>query len=158
MADLVTTYTLTTPGGTITMNNGDLGDGTDKYWVHDVFGLDAPNVRAPVDKVPFGDGSIIHTFWKEGRTPRLEGVLIVESVAPWGESCQDALNALEDAFRIAVESIIQADGTLAWTPAGLGARSLTVRYPASPALEFHPISNFASRSWALSLVSEAADW
>ena len=31
--DLNCTYTLTTPGGTITFNNGDLHDGTDKFWI-----------------------------------------------------------------------------------------------------------------------------
>lgn len=158
MADLATPYTLTTPGGTITFNNGDLGDGTDKYWIQNLEGLDGPIVRAPTDDVAFGDGTIIHTFWKSGRRPIVDGVLIIESVPPWGPDCQEALNALEDALRIALTSIIAANGTLAWTPAGLGARTLTVRHPGNPPFSIRPIENYALRQFDFTLVSEASEW
>ena len=158
MADLATTYTLTTPGGTITFNNGDLGDGTDKYWIQNIEGLDGPIVRAPVDDVPFGDGTIIHTFWKSGRRPIFDGVLIIETVLPWGSGCQEALNDMEDALRVALTSIISADGTLGWQPAGLSARTLTVRHPGNPPFSMRPIENFALRQFDFTLVSEDAEW
>jgi hypothetical protein len=157
VADLSCTYTYTTPGGTITFNNGDLGDGTDKFWIQKITGLDGALVRAPIDNVPFGDGSLIHTFRKAGRRPLLEGVLIVESVQPWGPDCQEALNAMEADFRTAVNSNIAASGTLAWTPAGQGAQSLTVYHLGEPPLDFPPEANYALRSFILSLVSPAAD-
>jgi hypothetical protein len=158
MADLVTTYTYATSGGTIIFNNGSLGDGTDKFWIHRVRGLDGANGVAPIDAVPFGDGSIIHTFWKRGRRPGLEGVLIVESVSPWGSACQQALNVMEEALRVAADSNIATSATLSWTPSGFGARSLSVFHPPDLPLEFIPIENFATRSFDLALVSEAADW
>ena len=80
MPDFVTTYTYTASGATIIFNNGDLGDGTDKFWLQAIQGLDGPNVRAPVDQVPMGNGSLLHAFWLSGRTPVLEGVLLIESV------------------------------------------------------------------------------
>jgi hypothetical protein len=157
MADLATTYTLTTPGPDITFNSGTLGDGTDKYWIQAIDGLDGPSVRAPVDPVPFGDGSLIHTFFKHGRRPIFDGVLIIETV-PFGAACQAALNVLEDNLRQALESIIAANGTLAWTPTGLAARSLSVRHPGEPPLNIRPIENFGLRQFDFSLVSAAANW
>ena len=158
MADLATTYTLTTPGPDITFNNGSLGDGTDKYWIQALPGLDGPDVRAPIDPVPFGNGAIIHTFWQAGRRFTVDGVLIVETVPLNSAECQQALNVMEDQLRQAVVSIIAADGTLSWTPAGLGARSLTVRHDAQPRLDFPPIENFHLRQFIFSLVSEASSW
>lgn len=158
MADLTTTYTLTTPGPDITFNSGSLGDGTDKYWLQDVQGLDGPSVRAPIDNVPLGNGYLIHTFYMEGRRPVFDGVIIIESVSPWGADCQEALNAMEDNLRQALESIVAANGTLAWTPAGLAAESLTVRYPAQPRYEVRPVENFALRQFVFGLVSATASF
>ena len=158
MADLVTTYTLTAPGGTIIFNNGTLGDDTDKFWLHEVDGLDGPIVRAPIDPRPFTSGNIIHTFRKSGREPVLSGVLLVESVALNSSACQTALNVMENNLRVAVESCIAADATLAWTPSGQAARSLTVRHHGRPQLEIKPIENYHLRSFVFGLVSAAADW
>lgn len=158
MADLNTTYTLTTPGGTIIFNNGDLHDGTDKFWIQQIEGLDGIDVRAPIDKVPFGDGGILHTFWKTERRFAFDGVLLVESVSFMSDACVTALNVMEEALRVAVESIIVADGTLSWTPAGQGARSLTVRHHGEPRLDFRPIENYALRQFLFGLVSADPDW
>lgn len=158
MPDLVTTYTYTTAGGTIIFNNGTLGDGTDKYWIQDIDGLDGPIVRAPTDPRPFTDGDILHTFRKAGRRPVPSGVLVIESVALNSSACQTALNVMEENLRTAVESNITASATLAWTPAGYGARSLTVYHNGQPQLEIKPIENYHLRSFAFGLVSAAADW
>jgi hypothetical protein len=157
MADLACTYTYATAGGTIIFNNGSLGDGTDKFWLQSITGLDGPIVRAPIDNVPFGDGTIIHQFWKAGRRPLLEGVLVVETV-PFGSACQEALNEMEDDLRVAVESNIGTAGTLSWTPTGQGARSLSVFHNGEPPLDFPPAENFALRSFVLGLISEDADF
>lgn len=153
MADLATTYTYTAPGGTIIFNNGDLGDGTDKFWLQSIQGLDGPNVRAPVDPVPMGNGSLLHSFWLSGRTPVLEGVLIIESVPLTGSACQTALNVLEDQLRAAVESNVAATATLAWTPTGQAAQSLTVKHNGQPRLDIVPIENFHLRQFVFGLIA-----
>lgn len=156
--DLNCTYTLTTPGGTITFNNGDLHDGTDKFWIQTIDGLDWPTIRAPIDQVPFGDGSIVHTFWLAGREPVLDGVLLVESVPFVTEDCVEILNEMEDDLRTAIESIVAADGTLAWTPAGQSAKSLTVRHHGQPRLDIRPIENYALRQFTFGLISESGSF
>lgn len=122
MADLTPTYTLTTGGGTVTFNQGEVGDGTDKIWIQAIQGLDGPAIRAPVDPVPFGDGGIIHTFWKGPRRVIIDGIFLVESLA----DCQERRNDMWNSLLTALASIIQTSGTLAWTPVGLSAQSLTV--------------------------------
>ena len=153
MPDYVVTYSYATSGGTITFNNGDLGDGTDKYWLQGIQGLDGPNVRAPVDLVPMGNGSLLHSFWLAGRTPVLEGVLLVESVRHNSSECQAAFNVLEDALRAAVESNVAASATLSWTPAGQTAQSLTVFHNGQPRLDITPTDNWHTRTFVFGLVS-----
>lgn len=153
MPDFATTYTYTTAGGTITFNNGDLKDGTDKFWLQNIQGLDGPNVRAPVDNVPMGNGSLIHNFWLSGRTPVLEGMIVIESVPLNTGACQTALNVMEDALREAVESNVGASGTLSWTPTGQAAQSLTVYHNGQPRLDITPSDNYALRQFVFGLVT-----
>ncbi len=157
MADYSCAYTLTTSGGTITFNGGTLGGGSidDLYWIATINGLDGPTIRAPIDDVPFGDGGIVHKFWKGPRHPILEGSLVVQSV-PFGNSqCQEILNGMEDDLNAALDSILQTAGTLAWTPAGGSPHSLAVFYEVS--LDIQPTENYALRSFTFGLVSESAD-
>lgn len=154
MADYSTTYTLSTGSGTITFNDGDLGDGTDLYWISVVNGLDGPSIRAPIDDVPFGDGGIIHKFWKGPRHVAFEGNLVVQSV-PFGNPCQEILNGMEAALNAALDSILQTDGTLAWTPQGGSPVSLGVRYEVP--LDIQPQENYALRSFNFGLVSGSPD-
>src|SRR3989304_3478882 len=112
MADLTVPYTLSTPGGTIIFNNGTLKSLDDLYWIQTIQGLDQPPIRAPVDNKPFGDGGLVHTFRKGPRRPIFDGVILIQSV-PIGSACQEKLNLMEDALRIALESIdSDTDGTL----------------------------------------------
>jgi hypothetical protein len=124
MADLTVTYTLTTPGPDITFNNGDLGDGNDKYWITAIQGLDGPDIRAPVDPVPFGDGGLIHTFWLGPRRVIFDGMLLLDPSTY--EDCQLRRNNLAFELQNALLSIVNAAGTLAWTPVGQAAQSLSV--------------------------------
>jgi hypothetical protein len=158
MADIATTYTLATSAGTIVFNNGDLGDGTDKFWVQRVQGLDGPRVRAPIDDVPFGHGSILHDFWRGGRRPLFEGVLVIETVPLNSALCQQAINTLEAALTAAIDSLVTTAGTLSWTPAGQGAKALTVRHHGEPELDFIPIENFMLRQFLFGLVSASASY
>lgn len=146
MADLRSTYSL----GSITFNNGQPGDGTDLYWIQAIHGLDGPTIRAPVDDVPFGDGGLIHKFWKGPRRVIIEGVLIVQSVDFSSSLCQPALNTMESALNSMLNGILQTPGTLAW-----GAHSLSVYYEVP--LDVQPAENYALRSFSFGLVSAAAD-
>lgn len=153
MADLICTYTYTASGGTIVFNSGTLGDGTDKFWLQNISGLDGIGVRAPTDLVPMGDGFLLHPFWKEGRLPVLEGVLIIESVALTSSACQTALNEMEKDLRVAVDSNVSASATLAFTPTGQSASSLTVYYNGQPRLDITPIENYHLRQFSFGLVA-----
>lgn len=154
MADLKVTYTLTTPGPDIIFNDGTLGDGTDKYWIQNIRGLDGPSIRAPVDVVPFGDGGIVHTFRKGPRRVLFDGIYLIESSTSQG-ACQDLRNDLHFQLLAALESIIDATGTLAWTATGQGALSLTV-FNEVP-LEAPYSDNYAVQNFSFGLISEAAE-
>ena len=158
MADLSCTYTLTTPAATISLNAGDLRDGTDKYWVQNIQGLDGPPLRTPIDNRPQTDGGLVHPFFKGPRSIVFEGVLVTES-AGWpseGDACITVQNEMEEDLVDALESIIAADGTLAWTPLGLSARSLTVRH--SQMLEFMAIENYVLKQFVFGLVAANPNW
>lgn len=155
MADLATVYTLTTPGGTITFNDGDLHTLDDLYWIATIEGLDGASIRAPVDNAPQAHGGIVHTFWKGPRHITFQGHILIQSVQ-WGGSCLVERNAMEEALRIALESTHQSNATLAWTPAGLSARSLTVRNDIP--VEYTPEESYMIMGFTFGLVSAASDW
>lgn len=154
MADYSTTYLLSTGAGNITFNDGDLGDGTDLYWISVINGLNGPSIRTVVDDVPYGDGGLVHKFWKGPRHVVMEGNLVVQSV-PFGNPCQEILNGMEAALNDALDSILQTDGTLSWTPAGGSPQSLAVRYEVP--LDIQPQENYVLRSFNFGLISAAAD-
>ena len=156
MADLQTTYTLVTPGPDITFNQGPTNpfDTTDKYWISNIQGLDGPMIRAPVDMVPFGNGGIVHTFWKGPRRVIIDGWLIVNSSTSQ-DDCVQLRYALSSNLASALASIIAASGTLSWTPAGAGALSLTV-YNEVP-LTIQHSDDYRVATFNFGLISEAAD-
>jgi hypothetical protein len=154
MADLACEYTLTTGGGTITFNDGTLGDGTDKFWLSSIQGLDGPVIRPPVDLVPFGNGGIVHTFRKGPRRPVFDGMLLIESSTSQ-TLCQEIRNDLVAALEAALNSILTTAGTLAWTPAGQSALSLSVFYEIGLSVTYS--DNYAVANFSFGLVSEAAD-
>ena len=154
MADVSTSYTLTAPGGTIIFNSGTLGDGTDKFWLTNIQGLDGPVIRAPVDLVPFGDGGIVHTFRKGPRRPVFDGMLLIESSTSQA-LCQTLRNDLVADLEDALNSMITASASLAWTPAGQSAQSLTVYNEVGYSITYS--DNYALANFNFGLVSEAAD-
>lgn len=154
MADYSVVYSLATAGGTVLFNNGDLRTLDDLYWVQNIRGLDSPSLRTPVDDAPQAHGAIIHNFWKGARHVGFEGELFVQSVPP--SACQAVLNGMEAALRAALESILQTNGTLTWTPSGGGAESLSVRYEIS--LEISPNNDYATRSFTFGLIAGSPDY
>lgn len=154
MADYACVYELTGTG-TILFNNGQFGSGStdDLYWIATIRGLDSPPIRAPVDDVPFGDGGLVHKFWKGPRHVVIEGTLIVQSVQP--NACQAVFNQMEEDLYAVLESMLQTDGVLYWTPSGSTPLYLPVRYEVP--LDIQPTNNYSTRSFNFGLVSEEPD-
>jgi hypothetical protein len=155
MPDIACTYTLTTPGGTITFNDGSAA----QFYIQGITGLGSFPVRTPIDDVPYGIGSIGHNFWAAGRHLAVEGVFLVP-----GDDCGPVLvgtwNTMEDELRVALESIaaLTTDtGTLVWTPTGtIGTRTLVVRHDVP--LECPPDQNFTIRNFSFGLFAEDPNW
>lgn len=156
MADLTCTYTLATPGGTITFNNGDLHTLDDLYWIAAIEGLDGAPIRAQIDNAPQTHGGIVHTFWRGPRHIGFQGSILIQSV-PWGGSCLVERNDMEEDLRVALESTLQDNtGTLSWTPAGQSARSLTVRCDIP--VQYTPQEDYMIVGFVFGLVSADPDW
>lgn len=155
MATLSIPYTLA-GSSTIVFNDGTLGVGSsdDLYWIQAIHGLDGPALRTPIDDVPYGDGGLIHKFWKGPRHISFEGVLIVQSI-PFGANCEPVLDELEADLNACLDSMIQSAGTLSWTSTVYGAQSISVYYEIP--LDIQPIENYMLRSFTFGLVSGAAD-
>ena len=154
MADITTTYTLTTPGPDIVFNSGTLGDGVDKYWLNSIQGLDGPAIRAPVDLVPFGDGGIVHTFRLGPRRIIFDGMYLIESSTSQGQ-CQILRNNLHFNLLSALASIVTVAGTLAWTAAGQSALSIPVYNEVGLTAPY--TDNFTVQNFSFGLVSEDAN-
>ncbi len=154
MADVSCEYLLATSGGNITFNDGTLGDGQDKFWLTSIQGLDGPVIRAPIDLVPFGDGGIIHTFRKGPRRVVFDGMLLIESSMSQAD-CMDIRNELAADLSDALDSIIQAAGTLSWTPAGQSSQSLSVFNEIGYSITYS--DNYAVANFNFGLISAAAD-
>jgi hypothetical protein len=153
MADITTSYVLTTPGPDITFNAGTLGDGTDKYWLtQGPRGLDGPTLRTPYDVVPFGDGGVAHTTRLGPLFPLFDGMYLIESSTSQAD-CQELRNDLHFNLKSALESIIAPTaGTLAWTAAGQGALSLPVFYWVT--LDAPYSDNYTVQNFSFGLFSE----
>jgi len=151
MADIGVPYTLTTPAGTVNFND----DSLDQIYIVSIEGLGGPPVRAPIDPVPFGHGGIVHNAWKGPRTIVVDGIFLILSTR-----VQDNIvvirNTFEETLRTNLESIMQADGTFAWTPQGQSARSLTVRHDVQ--LEFRHDQDYLVETFSFGLVAADPDW
>lgn len=151
MADVGVTFTLTTPGPTLTFNDGSL----DQFYITELRGLGGPPIRAPIDNVPLGDGGLVHTFYKGPRHIIVEGIFLITSVRVMNDIVEQR-NSMESDLMDALEAIIAADGTFAWTPQGEAARSLTVRHDVM--LDFSHADNYTNLTWNFGLVAANPDW
>lgn len=156
MADIGVAYTLVTPGGTILFNNTgtDLFNvfGSDEYYITDIQGLDGPPIRTPIDNAPQTHGGLVHPFFKGPRHVTVEGALMIRSSRVMN-TIVTLRNTMEVNLLAALESILQADGTLSWTPLGQSANSLTVRYEVP--CEFRGVT---LKTFAFGLVSADPDF
>lgn len=151
-SDLAVPFTLTTPGGTIVFND----DSDAQFYITDIGGLAMPDIRAPVDRVPLGDGGLIHDFWRDARRIPVEGVFLIYPGTRTQDQIVQQRNSMEDDLVNALESILRADGTFAYTPQGLGTRTWTVNCEIK--LECRPADNYLLRSFTFGLIAGDPDW
>lgn len=145
MPDIAVEYTLDTPGGTITFNDG----ADDQFYITEIT-MTTP-LRTPVDPAPLDDGGLVHDFWLEARPVAVEGVFLITSVPLGSGLCQQIRNEMEADLEAALQSILRADGTLTWTPVGQVEHALTVRY--HRAAEYPHIENYLLRAFNFGLIA-----
>lgn len=150
MADVGVTYTL---AGSTTVYFNDGSD--DQIYINEITGLGGPPVRAPIDDVPFGDGGIIHPFWKGPRHISVEGIFLITSTRQMDDIVV-IRNDMEEDLRDCLESILQSDGSLTWQPQGQSSRSLTVRHDVM--LDFGHEQNYLLETFTFGLVAANPDW
>lgn len=153
MADISCEYLLDTGGVDITFNDGDLGDGNDKYWLTAIQGLDGPAIRAPVDVVPFGNGGIVHTFRLGPRRIIFDGMLLLDPFTL--VDCQARRNDLRDALLSALSSILTTAGTLSWTDTGASSYSIPVYNEVGLVVNY--TDNYMVSNFSFGLISEDAN-
>jgi hypothetical protein len=93
-----------------------------------------------------------HTFWLSGLRPSFDGMFLVETPL----NCMQRRNALFDALKAALLSIVNTSGTLTWTPAGGSAESLSVY--TEVALDTQYSDNYTVQTFSFGLVSEASSY
>ncbi len=156
MPDLACQYVLTCPGGTITFNSG----GTDQFFIQDIpTGLAGAPIRAPIDEIGFGDGSLAYNWWKGGRHIAFEGVFFVTSVPFCSTPCRAVWNEMEEELRVALDSISTvetATATLVWRPEGQTERTLIVRNDIP--LECPPDQGYQVRTFTFGLFAPEPVW
>lgn len=125
MADLCCPYTY----AGITIN--DTTEDIDRLVLGDngVTGLDGAPIRAEIDDQGQSDGGIVHPKLWAARIIVFSGVCHVQSV-PYENNAVyfAALNVLQAAVVTALEAQLNSATTLAWTPTGLTARSISCTY------------------------------
>jgi hypothetical protein len=152
MADVGVVYTLTTPGPDIVFNQfTEPFTGHDQYYITEIRGLEAPSLRTPQDPIPLGDGALIHDFYYGATHITIEGVIIVDST----QICNSQVairNSMTNDLKDALNSILRANGTLAWTPQGQGAQTITtLRYEVG--LQTPHTSDYRALEFSFGLVS-----
>lgn len=128
MPDVAVVYTLSTGIGDFLFNDGVLGSFDDFYFLTAIRGLDGAPLRVPQYPQPQGDGGRAGIWRKGPRHIVMEGEYLVQSTRV-DSQIQVIRNTMSEALTAALEDIdcgAGCEGTLAWTPEGVAARSLSV--------------------------------
>ena len=150
MADISAQFTLATGVGSIVFND----DSADQFYLTETTGLEGAPIRSPVDPVPFGDGGLIHDFWLGPREMTFEGVFLITSTRVQN-SILTIRNTMEEDLRIALDSLLRANGTLTWTPLGEAQRAIVVRH--NMRLECRHLDNYLLRGFTFGLIAADPD-
>ena len=158
MTDWASPYTLTTPVGTIQFNDSGIDDfnragGPDEYYISNI--RMPRTIRAPVDNAPGTDGFLVHPFLRGGRRIPVEGWFAIRSTRIQN-NVRKIRNQMFKDLDEALDSIMDADGTLSWVIEdldGTDARSFTVRCEIG--LEDDGIE---MRTFTFGLIAASAQW
>ena len=100
----------------------------DQFYITELRGLESPALRVPQDPVPLGSGALIHDFFYGATHITFEGVILVDSTEIM-DDIVEIRNSMTQDLKDALDSILAANGSLAWTPQGEGAQSISgLRY------------------------------
>lgn len=128
MADYCCVYTY----GGVTINAADpantliIGDDGD------ITGLDGAPIRAEIDDQGQSDGGLVHPKFYAARIITFSGEVLIRSVGFEDTTAYiTAINTLEAAVVTALQSQLNTETSLSWTPTGLSARSIACTYGTS---------------------------
>lgn len=113
--------------------------------------MDGAPIRRQIDPQGHTDGGLQHTARFGPRIITFKGKVLVRSQD--GTNREDfaaAVYAVEAASVAAFEAVLNSDSTLAWTPNGAGARSISARYGTEGG-EFQTSGNMIDRRFQFSL-------
>jgi hypothetical protein len=130
MPDFAAQYTLSPPAGSpVLFNTGEIGDGTDVFFITDVKGLDSADLRTPQFKRPLAHGGYKPVPWLEDPLhPRFEGVFLVQTSQPGSAACHSTRIGMYHDLKTALRACLgTSTGTLTWTEDG-DSQSLAVSY------------------------------
>lgn len=127
--DIASQYTLTPPAGSpVVFNTGVIGDGTDIFYLTDIKGLDAAQLRTPQFLRPIAHGGYKPVPWRRHPLhPRFEGAYLIQSI-PVGADCRERRNDMRWELLTCLNACLDDPGTLAWEEPGVGDFSLEVSY------------------------------
>lgn len=121
-------------GASLKLNEGGPSGTTTTIRPTAIRGLDGRPIRRTIWPQGASDGGILGTGRFGARLIQFEGQIIVysagELITPVDSltTYLTGVNTLVDAWVSGLEALINSNFTLAWTPTGLGADSLTCRY------------------------------
>lgn len=150
MADTCCAYTIA--GLTINASSGDclLTDFEDGQ----ILGLDGAPVRKQIDPQGQSDGGIVHPAFFGPRIITFQGKVLIRSVPDGANSLTyaAAVNVVEAAAVSALQGILNSSSSLAWTPNGGSAHSISVTYGTEGG-EIQFIGNMVDRRFSFTLVA-----
>lgn len=119
-----------------------------------ITGLDGAPIRKQVDLAGQADGGTVQPAFFAPRVITFAGQVLIRSVA-WGDSLiyAAAVNAVEASAISALEGFLNSTTTLAWTPIGGSAKSITVTYGTEGG-EIEFFGNVLHKRFSFSLIAE----
>jgi hypothetical protein len=120
-----------------------------------ILGLDGAPIRAEIDDQGQSDGGIVHPKFFAARIITFQGEVHIQSQPPEDTPAYvGAINTLEAAVISALEGILNTPSSLAWTPTGGSARSISVTYGTSGGeIQFDGPMLPGERTFAFTLVA-----
>lgn len=120
-----------------------------------IIGLDGAPIRRQVDPKGQADGGIVHDAKYGPRIVVWRGAIHIQST-DWELTTEylTAVHTLEETVIQSLESILNSDFVLSWTPTGAGSpASLTIRYGAGPGGEIQFGGSMMARTFQFSTIS-----